>query len=55
MARSGRVGEEAERHLKQHRELGVLFRCITEHGLRGEDIDKLIREANRLGRKGRKQ
>jgi hypothetical protein len=55
MARSGRVGEEAERHLKRNPELGVLFRCITEHGLRGEDIDKLIKEANRLGRKGRKQ
>ena len=54
MARSGRVGEEAERHLKRNPELGVLFRCITEHGLRGEDVDKLIKEANRLGRKGRK-
>jgi transcriptional regulator with XRE-family HTH domain len=52
MARSGRAGEEAERHLKRNPEPGVLFRCITKHGLRGEDIDKLIKGANRPGRKG---
>ncbi len=54
MARSGRVGEDAERHLKRNPELGILFRRITEHGLRGEAIDELIKEADRLGRKGRR-
>ena len=53
MARSGRVGEDAERHLKRNPELGILFRRITEHGLRGESIDKLIKEADRLGKKRR--
>ena len=53
IARSGRVGEDAERHLRRNPEVGILFRRITEHGLRGESIDKLIKEADRLGKKRR--
>jgi hypothetical protein len=54
MARTDRAGEDAERHLKRNPELGILFRRIPEHGLRGAAIDEFIKEADRLGREGRR-
>lgn len=53
MALAGRVGDDAERYMKNHPTAGVLFRRISDKGLREEDLRKLLQEVEKLsGRKG---
>ena len=49
MARSGRLGEEAERYMKKHPAAGILFRKISTTRLNEDDLRKLLKEADRLG------
>ncbi len=51
MARTGRVGEQAERYLKHHPAAGALFRRISERRLPEEDLQKLLHEADQMGTK----
>lgn len=53
MARSGRVGERAERLLKREPAAGVLFRRLAETGATGDDLERLLKqyEANKKGRR----
>jgi transcriptional regulator with XRE-family HTH domain len=53
MARAGRFGEEADRYIRRHPLLGALIRLITERNLGDESLAKLIRSANRMGKKTR--
>jgi transcriptional regulator with XRE-family HTH domain len=51
MARAGRVGDQAERYLKQHPTAGVLFRRISDKRLRDEDLQKLLTSVEKMGTK----
>ncbi|MGO9600375.1 MAG: helix-turn-helix domain-containing protein [Isosphaeraceae bacterium] len=54
LAAAGRFGENAERYLKRTPSVGVLFRRISEEGLREADIQKLVEEVDKLGKDKRK-
>jgi transcriptional regulator with XRE-family HTH domain len=49
MARAGRVGEKAERYLKQHPAAGVLFRRISDKRLADDDLKKLLTQVDKMG------
>lgn len=51
MARAGRFGDEAERYLRRHPTAGILFRQISEANLADDDLVKLLKKAEELGRK----
>ncbi|HVV51141.1 MAG TPA: helix-turn-helix transcriptional regulator [Polyangia bacterium] len=51
MAMAGRVGDQAERYLKQHPTAGVLFRRISDKGLREEELQELLRRVENLPKK----
>ncbi len=51
MAMAGRVGEQAERYLKQHPAAGTLFRRISDKRLPEEDLKKLLQQVDRMGTK----
>lgn len=51
MARAGRVGDQAERYMKQHPSAGVLFRRISDKRLPEEDLRKLLTQVERMGPK----
>jgi transcriptional regulator with XRE-family HTH domain len=54
MARAGRVGDEAERYLRQHPSVGLLFRTISDRRLSDEEVKRLLQHAKRMpGRKGK--
>lgn len=42
MAMAGRVGDRAERYLKQHPTAGVLFRRISDKGLKEDTLKQLL-------------
>jgi transcriptional regulator with XRE-family HTH domain len=48
MAMAGRIGEGAERYLKKEPAAGVLFRRISDKGLKSDDIQKLIRAVEKM-------
>lgn len=50
MARGGRFGDEADRYLKKHPAAGILLRRISTTRLNEDDLGKLLKEAERLGR-----
>lgn len=50
MARAGRFGDDAERYMRRHPTAGVLFRQISEANLADDDLVKLLRKAEELGR-----
>lgn len=49
MARAGRVGDQAERYMKQNPAAGVLFRRISERRLPEEDLQKLLTQVEKMG------
>jgi transcriptional regulator with XRE-family HTH domain len=51
MARAGRVGDQAERYMKRHPTVGLLFRQISEQRLRDEDLEKVRLYVDRLAKK----
>jgi transcriptional regulator with XRE-family HTH domain len=51
MARAGRVGDQAERYMKQNPAAGILFRRISERRLPEEDLKKLLTQVERMGTK----
>ena len=51
MAMAGRVGDQAERYLKQHPAAGTLFRRISDKRLPEEDLKKLLQQVDRMGTK----
>lgn len=51
MARAGRLGAAAERYMRRHPTAGVLFRLISQANLPAEDLAKLLRKAEELGRR----
>ena len=51
MARAGRFGDDAERYMRRHPTAGVLFRQISEANLADDDLVKLLKKAEELGRK----
>lgn len=51
MARAGRVGDQAERYMKQNPAAGVLFRRISERRLPEEDLKKLLSQVEKMGAK----
>ena len=51
MARAGRVGDQAERYMKQHPAAGVLFRRISDNRLADEDLKKLLTTVEKMGSK----
>jgi transcriptional regulator with XRE-family HTH domain len=53
MAMAGRVGNDAERYLKKHPAVGVLFRRISDKRLPEAEIQKLISEVEKMGSKKR--
>lgn len=54
MARAGRVGEQAERYLKQHPTAGALFRKISDKRPPEDVLQKLLKEVDRLSSKKEK-
>jgi transcriptional regulator with XRE-family HTH domain len=51
MARAGRFGDDAERYMRRHPTAGVLFRQISEANLADDDLVKLLKKAEELGRR----
>ncbi|MGK3962059.1 helix-turn-helix domain-containing protein [Sorangium sp. So ce118] len=51
MALAGRVGDQAERYLKHHPTAGVLFRRISDKRLPEEDLQKLVKTVEQMGKK----
>jgi transcriptional regulator with XRE-family HTH domain len=51
MARAGRFGDDAERYMRRHPTAGVLFRQISEANLADDDLIKLLKKAEEMGRK----
>jgi transcriptional regulator with XRE-family HTH domain len=51
MAMAGRIGDQAERYLKQHPAAGTLFRRISDKRLPEEDLKKLLQHVDRMGTK----
>lgn len=54
MARTGRVGEHAERLLKREPAAGVLFRRLAETGATGDDIERLLEQYETSKKKRRR-
>ena len=53
MAMAGRVGDDAERYLKQHPSAGTLFRRISDKRLPEDELKKLLQHVEKLrGKKG---
>lgn len=48
MAKAGRVGDQAERYLKRNPTAGVLFRRISDKGLKEDELQKLLRSVEKL-------
>jgi transcriptional regulator with XRE-family HTH domain len=51
MAKGGRFGEAADRYMRRHPTVGVLFRQLSEANLADEDLVKLLKKAEELARK----
>lgn len=51
MAKAGRFGEEAERYMRKHPTVGVLFRKLSDSKTPDDDLAKLLRKADELARK----
>jgi len=51
MARAGRFGDDAERYMRRHPTAGVLLRQISDANLADDDLVKLLKKAEELGRK----
>lgn len=51
MAKAGRFGEEAERYMRKHPTVGVLFRKLSDSKTPDDDLAKLLRKAEELARK----
>lgn len=51
MAKAGRFGEEADRYMRKHPTVGVLFRKLSESKTPDDDLAKLLRKAEELARK----
>jgi len=50
MALAGRFGEDAERYMRRHPTAGALFRRISEEKLSEEALQRLLKQAERLGK-----
>lgn len=48
MARAGRLGDKAERYLKRTPAAGVLFRRISESNLAPEQVERLVKQVDKL-------
>lgn len=55
MARAGRFGDRADRYMKRNPIAGALFRSISEDNLGEEALRKLLREAEEMARKKKKE
>lgn len=51
LAKAGRVGDQAERYLKQNPTVGMLFRQISDQQLEEKDLQALLAHAKELGLK----
>ncbi len=51
MAKGGRFGEDADRYMRRHPTVGVLFRTLSEANLAEDDLVKLLRKAEEFARK----
>ena len=54
LALAGRFGDDAERYMKRNPSVGVLFRRISEHNLKEDDIQKLADQVEKLGKDNKK-
>lgn len=50
LSSAGRLGEDAERYLKRQPVAGVLFRRMSQEGLREGELKQLIEMADRLAK-----
>jgi len=48
MARTGRVGEKAERYVRRRPTAGALLRTISDKNLSEEQLKKLLRDAEKM-------
>jgi transcriptional regulator with XRE-family HTH domain len=51
MAKAGRFGEEADRYMRKHPTVGVLFRKLSDSKTPDDDLAKLLKKAEELARK----
>jgi transcriptional regulator with XRE-family HTH domain len=51
MAKGGRFGEDADRYMRRHPTVGVLFRQLSNANLADDDLVKLLKKAEELARK----
>jgi transcriptional regulator with XRE-family HTH domain len=51
MAKAGRFGEDADRYMRKHPTVGVLFRKLSESKAPDDDLAKLLKKAEELARK----
>ena len=51
MAKAGRFGEDADRYMRKHPTVGVLFRQLSESNLADDDLAKLLKKAEDLAKK----
>ena len=51
MAKGGRFGEDADRYMRRHPTVGVLFRQLSESNLADDDLAKLLKKAEDLAKK----
>jgi len=51
LSAAGRLGEDAEHYLKRNPTAGVLFRRVSQGGMREQELKELITEVDRLERK----
>lgn len=51
MAKAGRFGEDADRYMRKHPTVGVLFRQLSESKTPDDDLAKLLKRAEELARK----
>lgn len=51
MAKGGRFGEDADRYMRRHPTVGVLFRQLSEANMADDDLVKLLKKAEELARK----
>ncbi len=51
MAKAGRFGDDADRYMRKHPTVGVLFRKLSESKAPDDDLAKLLKKAEELARK----
>jgi transcriptional regulator with XRE-family HTH domain len=51
MAAAGRIGDDTDRYLRRQPTAGVLMRRLSKHNLGPDELESLLKQADRLGQK----